>query len=176
MRSFYFRPHPILTLITLIGLAVLIKLGTWQKARLEWKTELLASVEAAANAAPLTSLADIETALNSGDFIEFRRVDIPAERLAMDAPFFVYTARNRDVSWRRFQIVQSLGQTIFADVGIVSDGQRDQVKVQPAAMQLIGYVRTAEWQEVPRSKSSPEKNRWFGFNPLAESHNWGTHD
>ena len=56
MRSFYFRPHPVLSLITLIGLVVLIKLGMWQKQRLEWKTELLASVEAAANAAPLTSL------------------------------------------------------------------------------------------------------------------------
>ena len=172
MRSFYFRPHPVLSLITLIGLVVLIKLGMWQKQRLEWKTELLASVEAAANAAPLTSLEQIETALENGDFTEFRRVDIPAELLAMDAPFFVYTARNRDVSWRRFQLAKSLGRIVFADVGLVSDALREKRRVEPQAIRLIGYVRTASKQETPRSQSSPERNRWFGFNPLPETHDW----
>ena len=172
MRSFYFRPHIVLTILTLIGLAVLMNLGFWQKQRLAWKTELLASVEAAVNAPPFESLSEIQTALSNNDFTEFRHVDIPAELLPMDAPFFVFTGRNRDISWRRFQLVQSFGQNIFADVGTVTDIARDKLSVQPAPIRLIGYVRTRDWQESSRTTSSPQSNRWFGFNPLPETHDW----
>ena len=172
MRAFYFRPHPLLSLLTLIGLAVLIKLGVWQKQRLEWKTELLASVEAAVNAPAFRTIDEIMIALEQEDFTEFRRVDISAELVEMDEPFFVYSAQNRDVSWRKFQLVRSFGHIIFADVGLVSDAQRDAVSIDPAAIRLVGYVRTAEWQEPPRTKSTPEANRWFGFNPLPQTDDW----
>jgi len=174
MRSFYFRPLPVLTLIAIIGLVILIKLGLWQKARLEWKTELLASVEAAAIAPPMTSLSDITDSLSSGDFTEFRRVDINAETLAMDVPFLVFTAQNRDVSWRKFQLINAESSVFFADMGVVSNAQRDATaKVTAEPVRLIGYVRTAEWQETPRSDSSPDANRWFGFNPLGGDNDWG---
>lgn len=172
MRSFYFRPQPVLTLITLIALVILIKLGLWQKARLEWKTELLASVEAAVNAPAMLSVDEIQTALSKDEFTEFRRVDIQAELAEMDAPYLVFTARNRDISWRRFQIAESMGHYIFADIGIVADSERGSIKVTPAPIRLIGYMRLAEWQETPKSDSSPEQNRWFGFNPMATTHDW----
>lgn len=172
MRSFYFRPHPILSLLTLLGLGLLIKLGVWQKQRLEWKTELLTSVDAAVNAPAFRTIDEIEVAINQKDFTEFRRVDISAELLPMDAPFFVYSAKNRDVSWRKFQLTRSFGKTVFADIGIVSDAQRKGVRIEPAPIRLVGYVRTAEWQDTPRTKSSPEANRWFGFNPMPSEHDW----
>lgn len=172
MSKIYFRPHPVLTLITVIGLAVLIKLGLWQHQRLAWKTELLASVEAAVNAPPLESVSEVKALLDAGDFTEFRRVDIPAQLSAMDAPFLVFTARNRDISWRRFQIAKAIGAYIFADIGTVADAQRGAVTVTSEPIRLIGYVRTAEWQESPQSDSTPDKNRWFGFNPLPQTHDW----
>jgi len=134
MRRFYFRPHLILSLLTLIALAVLLKLGFWQKDRLAWKTDLLAAVEVAAQAEPLTSTAEITRLMEAGEFVEFRRVDIKAETLPMESPYLVFTARNRDISWRQFN--------------------------------------TAERQGTPRSESSPESNRWFGFNPQPQTHDW----
>jgi len=174
VAKIYFRPHPVLTLITVIGLAVLIKLGLWQHQRLAWKTELLASVEAAVNAPPFLSIDEIQASLDKQDFTEFRRVDIPAQLVTMDAPFLVFTARNRDISWRRFQIAKGGDDYIFADVGTVADGQRGEVKVTADPIRLIGYVRTADWQETPQSDSTPDKNRWFGFNPSPDSHDWAT--
>jgi surfeit locus 1 family protein len=41
----HFRPLPGLTLASLVGLAILIALGTWQMQRLEWKTALIATME-----------------------------------------------------------------------------------------------------------------------------------
>lgn len=174
MRSFYFRPQPVLTLISLIGLSILIALGVWQKKRLAWKTDLLASVDVAANAVPLTSLAEIEAAFIGDGFIEFRRVDIPAELVEMDAPFYVFTARNRDISWRRFQVAKSMGGYVFADIGSVTDEARRTAPLVSGPVSLIGYVRSNEWQEKPQSESSPDKNRWFGFNPLPETHDWAS--
>jgi surfeit locus 1 family protein len=174
MRSFYFRPQPVLTLITVIALAILIKLGFWQKARLEWKTELLASVQAAAIAPPLTSSTEIMDGLASGEFIEFRRVDLKAKTAAMETPFLVFTARNRDISWRKFQLIKDGPTLFFADMGVVADDSRDDIpKITADSIRLIGYIRTAEWQEEPRSESSPKANRWFGFNPLPDENDWG---
>ncbi len=173
MRRFYFRPHIILSLITLVGLAILLKLGFWQKDRLAWKTELLAAVEAAAQAEPITSTAQITALLDDGAFAEFRRVDLKAQSLPIDAPFLVFTARNRDITWRVFQPVDSAGHIFFADTGLIADADRDgaaAITAQP--LRLIGYVRTAERQGSPRSESTPQANRWFGFNPMMERYDW----
>lgn len=172
MTRYYFKPQPILTVITLIGLIILVKLGLWQKQRLAWKTDLLASVEASVTAPPFQSFDAIATAIANDGFVEFRRVDISADLAPMEAPFFVFTGRNRDVSWRQFQIAQNRGHYAFADIDIVPDDARDEIKVKTGAIDLVGYVRTQTWQESPRTQSSPEANRWFGFNPMAETDDW----
>jgi surfeit locus 1 family protein len=56
-----FRPGLPATLCTIVALAILLGLGTWQVQRLQWKTELIDRVEAGFAAAPVTlaeSLAD----------------------------------------------------------------------------------------------------------------------
>jgi len=173
MRRFYFRPHLILSLLTLIALAVLLKLGFWQKDRLAWKTDLLAAVEVAARAEPLTPTAEITRLMEAGEFVEFRRVDIKAETLPMESPYLVFTARNRDISWRQFKLVRSGIDIFFAEIGLVADGAKTEVAaVSAEPVRLIGYIRTAERQGTPRSESSPESNRWFGFNPQPQTHDW----
>ena len=172
MSRFYFRPHPVLTFIALVGVIILVKLGFWQKQRLAWKTDLLASVEAAVTATPFSSFNEIVLAIENEDFVEFRRVDIPVDLPQMEAPIFVFTGRNRDVSWRQFQITQNMGRYAFADLDIVPDAARDQAEVKKGALRLVGYVRTQAWQEPPRTQSSPDANRWFGFNPMPETHDW----
>lgn len=173
MRAFYFRPHPVLTVITIAAFALLMKLGLWQKDRLGWKTELLAAVAAAAQAEPLTSSAEITQLLEADEFAEFRRVELQGETLPMSAPFLVFTARNRDKSWRPFKLVRSGGHIFFAEIGVLPDSDKAEVPAVPAApVQLTGYIRTAEWQGTPRSESSPETNRWFGFNPRPQTDDW----
>lgn len=41
----HFRPMPILTLFSLISLAILLWLGNWQLQRMQWKSDLLAQFE-----------------------------------------------------------------------------------------------------------------------------------
>jgi len=69
-----FRPMPVLTIIVAVMLAILISLGVWQYQRLQWKTDLLAEVEASVTAPPLTSLDDLDRAIAAGEPVDFRRI------------------------------------------------------------------------------------------------------
>ena len=71
-----FRPFAGLTLMTLIALAILLTLGTWQYNRLKWKTQLLADVEIASQSAPFTSYGAINRTKDAGAPIDFRRVSL----------------------------------------------------------------------------------------------------
>jgi len=167
---------PWLTVIVAICLAILISLGTWQYQRLQWKTALLAEVDAAAEATPFTSFADVQVALDAGEPVDFRRIEAKALGLLGDAGgYFVFTPVKRDISWRFFFPVVTDAGKVFIAGPIVSDKERDRYNSTADweyDTSVIGYVRLARKSPRGAAKSTPEKNRWFGFNPLPETHNW----
>ena len=180
MRIF-FKPMPWLTLLSCLSLTLLLKLGFWQKDRLAWKLDLLEQVELAANAEPITSLGDIQFALDNEEFVEFRRVYIEdvsyspaAGKCGELGTYYVFTARNRDETWRKFFLMEKGGVFFFSEIGLIS--QKDRMTQRPCvnlqSRHLIGYVRTHEWQDRPKVKSTPELNRWFAFNPMPETDDW----
>ncbi len=170
----YFRPMPVLTVVTAIALSMLVALGTWQYFRLQWKTKLLAEIEQVAEEPPFTSFAQIQTALENGEPIDFRRIGLTAEYVPMDAPFYVFSSGNLDVSWRVFLPVQQDNLRVFAALETVRDDQRSETPVMPTGVEALrGYVRLDRDLD-GHTKSTPTKNRWFGFNPLKDTHNWSS--
>jgi len=165
-----FRPLPGLTLITLIMLAILVRLGYWQSERLEWKTNLLAEIDQAANAAPLTSLAQISEKLKSKTPVDFRRFELAANYLSFDEPLRVYTSRTVGYGWRLFSPVAQNGQIVYAAGQIIDDGA-DVPSIMSRQTRLAGYVRIAR-DVKPRTRSTPSENRWYGFDPLPETDSW----
>lgn len=169
----HFRPFPGLTIFTLISLMILIGLGTWQYQRLQWKTAFLAEVEQAVSAAPMTSLAQVEQALEDGTPVDFSRIEIDAVPLAGQTPYLVYSRAKRELSWRPYVALQSGGIVIFAAMKPLPDDMRDSLPVVTAEpVSLAGYIRL--WRKRDRGvpDSTPDKNRWFGFNPLPDTHSW----
>ncbi len=168
-----FQPMPGLTIVTIIALAILIALGTWQYQRLQWKTAFLADIESVADAPPFTTLADVRAALDAGEPIDFRRIEVVTTPIEV-APFFVFTAAKRDISWRVFLPVNGGGQPVFAALNTISDTQKaDYTHALTGKSFLKGYVRAAQPRQRGETQSSPEKNRWFGFNSKPDTHNWG---
>ena len=166
-----FRPMPVLSMITLVMLSILIWLGTWQYQRLQWKTDLLADVETAVSAPPYLSLIEVFNDLNSDRPVDFRRIQLHAEHVAFEIPKRVFTAENRDVSWRLFSPVTADGVIVFGGFEIIADGSEVQGK-EPVKINIAGYVRRVRYDEKQHTQSSPDKNRWFGFNPMPDTHNW----
>lgn len=90
------------TILTLVGLAILLSLGTWQMQRLAWKEALIARVEAAAKAVPVP-LAKLQgfAALASNDLpddLQFRRVTL-AGTFDHANEFHVWSPGKRGPAW-----------------------------------------------------------------------------
>lgn len=166
----YFKPLPGLTFITLVMLSILLGLGTWQYKRLGWKTALLAEIDQAANAAPLTSLEDVTRAIADKEPIDFRRIEIAAEYVPFEQPLRVYQKREDDYGWRIFHPIRQGDYKTFAALDTIADGD-SYASPEATAVTLAGYVRIAR-DKKPRTKSTPEQNRWFGFDPLPETNSW----
>ncbi|WP_017931288.1 SURF1 family protein [Robiginitomaculum antarcticum] len=176
-----FRPMPGFTVLTLIMLAILISLGTWQYQRLQWKTDLLASIDAAADAAPFMSLSAVNTAIEDGDPVDFRRIEIvvtpiPAagESKIATPVFFVFTTQDKKTYWRVFYPVSSHGNGVYVAGPLIPDAQKLAYKLPNDPQESVtGYVRLHQTPGFGSPKSTPSQNRYFSFNPVPDELDWG---
>lgn len=167
---------PGLTSVTIMCVSILVGLGTWQYHRLQWKTSLLAEVEAAVTAAPLTSLQELEAAIAADEPVDFRRIGLTAFVESSAVPYLVYQSRQDGIYWRAFSPLTESGVTIYGGFGVVRDDKKDSYEISylPSGdVQLAGYVRKnhpmGRIEALVKSKASPEANRYFKFN---QSQNW----
>jgi len=166
----YFRPFPGLTVFTLIGVSILIALGTWQYQRWHWKTALLSEIENAVTAPAFTQISDVQSALNTGVPIDFRRIEVPLSSDVNAPVFFVYSPQKSALFWRPYMPVDIDGVRVFAAFDPVTDAGRDAFRPPELnTVSFAGYVRLARGKIRGQAKSTPSANRWFGFNPLQGS-------
>jgi len=177
MRGITFKPMPWLSVITVICTVILIALGVWQYQRLQWKTALLAEVELAVNAPPLTSLSELRAAIAKGEAVDFRRIEMEARRIDGAESKLVFYPQQGGIFWRGFTPVTNNNGAetaiIYAAMDIVEDKNRDIYKARPFE-KIVGYVRFAHAlgaiESRVKSKATAEKNRYFKFN---QTQDWG---
>lgn len=178
--SFKPRFHPMLglTIVTLIALAILISLGTWQYQRLGWKTDLIAQVEQAANAPAFDRFDAVADMLDGGAPIDFRRITVRG-KYSQDydgqvPSFHVFTPQDSAISWIPYRPFSDGTQTIFIAGQPVSDALKS-VTPQPESgpLYVAGYVRLARKAKSVALPNTPEANRWFSFNPEPDVLDWG---
>ena len=116
--SLQFKPMPWLSAITAICLAILISLGVWQYQRLHWKKALLAEVEAAVTAPPLSSLAELEASLAAGKPVDFRRIGFSAI-VDSGTSYLVYSSRSDGIYWRKFSPLEEGEHSFFGALGYI---------------------------------------------------------
>lgn len=168
---------PGLTVVTLICFAILISLGTWQYKRLLWKTDLLAQIEQAANAAPLTDLAQIDAELAAGKPLNFRRVALNGIFVAPSQnqghPFHLMRSDGKRYYWRLYQPYKVGSKFVY--VATNDFAAQDKAKPPQTLMgqsPVIGYVRLVQSANKFTPQSTPEQNRWFAFNGAPEILDW----
>lgn len=176
-----FRPYPGLTLFTVISLAILLWLGTWQYQRMGWKTDLLARIDAAAASPAFDSIDAVFEARAAGDPIDYRRINIsgPYVRAGNTGQgpgleFHVYKSKDGKTQWRIFRLLKTASGTgVFIAAELVSDGAKDIARpVSDAPLYISGYVRAYQKPSRFAAKSTPGANRWFSFNALRAETPW----
>jgi surfeit locus 1 family protein len=120
-----FRPLPGLTIATLIALAILIGLGTWQLQRRTEKHLMLAQIASRQNAAP----APLEILLPTGDYAAFRKATATGHFDNARESYVFSPRSDNDVSRNGFRVITPLtllgGDTILVDRGWVPKEKRD---------------------------------------------------
>ena len=172
--SLQFRPMPWLTVIVSVMFAILVSLGVWQYQRLQWKTALLAEVDASVTAPPLTSLDDLERAITAGEPVDFRRIAFISTPATGEPIYAVYHTQQGGIYWDLFQ---SYGSIFGRYDTVLEKDKPSGDTVSPAhvvADVLIGYIREdhpmGRVEGWLKSKPNPERNRWFKFNQTGD---WG---
>jgi surfeit locus 1 family protein len=150
------------SLMTLTGLIILIGLGVWQLQRLQWKTEIIATIEAqlALPASPLP------TGPIGADAWRFRKVTVEG-RFHHDKEIHMYAASS--VGKPGYLIITPLeradGSFVFFNRGWVPMDKRlpearpeGQIEGQ---VQLTGITRKPWPQNTFVADNEPEANIWF---------------
>jgi surfeit locus 1 family protein len=154
------------TLFAILGVILLVGLGTWQVQRLHWKEGLIAARAAAVTGPPVP----LPATLADAEHEEFRHVRLDGHFL--DAPEFHVHALSRqgeDGFHAVTPFALARGGTVLVDRGFVPDGG---VASPPAQRGTVtGLLRLAQGKPswfTPDNR--PDGNEWFYVDPAAMAH------
>ena len=154
-------------LIVLAALAILLGLGLWQLERLEWKENLIATLEQRVGAPPIPLPPPQAWPQLAQETSEFRRVTVEVEFLARPLSY-AYTAGSAlrpDLKTPGFFVFAparlASGEVVVVNVGYVPDRSHSW---RGGKTEITGYLR---WPEAPR---------WFVFETDAEGSIWYVRD
>ncbi len=158
-----FRPGFWPTAVTLAALSVLIGLGTWQLQRLEWKSALIAEMQARGVAAPIALPADpSDPSLEYtpvrliGQFLHEKELHVPARTHNGKVGLHIVTPLRLDD-----------GRTVFVNRGWVPPAKQDPATRAAGQVEglvtLDGAIRRGGWggMETFRPANQPDDNLWL---------------
>ncbi len=159
------RGFPVgLTIATVIGLAILIALGTWQVRRLAWKEDLLRRI-AALQSAAARPVEPVLSRLAHGEDVNFTRVVATCPGLAA-APFLeLYAIKDGQAGSRLISACRAPSlayRTLLVDRGFTPDSVDARPRVDPsdtAPTEVTGVLRTPDRRNLFSPANRPE--RWF---------------
>lgn len=108
----------VLTIVTLVALAILLALGTWQVQRLAWKEALIATIDGRVSATPLP-LAEVEKTAAAGEDFEYQPVATSGTYLHAKEQFF-FATHDGQSGWFVYTPLQMTdGRAVFVNRGFV---------------------------------------------------------
>ncbi|MEL7232163.1 MAG: SURF1 family cytochrome oxidase biogenesis protein [Pseudomonadota bacterium] len=158
-----FRPMPGLTVAALICLPILIGLGVWQYQRWQWKTDVLAEIDAAVTAPPLQGL---QALIDADGPLDFRRIQFDGTETGET---FLFYSPEGNIAWMPFRVVEAAGETALVGFPTIADGLKETASAPTMAGPRAGYVRRVRppgfLSRIIGTPDNPTDNRWFSINP-----------
>ncbi len=151
------------TLLSIVGLAVLLGLGTWQMRRLAWKDGLIAQIAERTKATPI-SLDEALQRAAAGKDIEYLRIRTDG-RWRHDKEQYLWTPEKSGPGWQVFTpLLTPSGTQLIVNRGFVADADRDRARrPEPGdtAIRLVGLLRRPEARAAFAPDNDPVRNRWY---------------
>lgn len=155
-----------ITIAALAALVVLVSLGFWQLARLEWKEDLIATLSARVDAPPVSLAEAVERARDAAAEADWLRVRVPGQFLT-GPELYVYATVDGRPGWRAVAPFRSeSGLVVLVDRGFVPDALYRvgaDVPLPPREPVVVtGLVRThGEGRSLFTPENEPGENRWY---------------
>ena len=143
-------------LLGLVGAGVLLSLGFWQVQRLEWKTQILAEIDARLVSEPV-ALPDTV----SSDADKYLPVTVAGRLLGGEA-LVLTSIKDLGAGYRviaAFEVAEN-NRKILIDLGFLADANR-KISRPTGPMEVVGNLHWPE--EVDRFTPEPELSRNFWF-------------
>jgi surfeit locus 1 family protein len=156
-----------LAILGLGGVAILVSLGLWQLRRLEWKTALLADIEARIAAAPAELPADPDPEAD-----RYLPVEVTGRTTGREIHVLVSTAQT-GAGYRVVAPLETGGRRILVDLGILPTEAKD----APRPGRQVTVAGNLHWPvEVDRFTPGPDRedNIWFARDVPAMAEALGT--
>ncbi|HYF55713.1 MAG TPA: SURF1 family protein [Salinarimonas sp.] len=163
-------------LATLMALAILLALGTWQLQRLAWKGDLIARIEARAFGEPGALPAEADWPRVSPEADEYRRVRLAGTFLHdREAQVHGLMSASRGQPVQGFYVLTPLrlpdGAHVIVNRGFVPTELRDPATRAagqvPGEVTMVGLLRRPEERGAFVPENEPARERWFTRDPLA---------
>ncbi|WP_043539269.1 SURF1 family cytochrome oxidase biogenesis protein [Salinarimonas rosea] len=152
---------------TLVSLAILIGLGTWQLQRLAWKEGVIARIEARAHGAPGEILPEAQWDTFSRDEQEYRRVAVTGSYRFEDevAVHGLLPGETRGQPLQGYYLLTPLeldtGAVVVVNRGFVPTPLVDEAARPAGALTVEGLVRASEERTPFVPENDPEAGQWF---------------
>jgi len=153
------------TVLSVLALAVLLGLGTWQMQRLAWKNNLIAQIEARVVAAPLPFTEALERA-RKGEDLEYTRVAVTGSFMP-GRESHLWVASTAGPGWHVYAPMATqggAGPVVIVNRGFVPDARR-QASARPEPglagdVTLIGLLRRSEVKATFTPDNDVARNIW----------------
>jgi len=159
-----FRPSPWLSLFSVIGLGILIGLGSWQLDRREWKLDLIATIEARIQAPPLGAIAPGDVAPAKIGLLEYRRTKVDGT-LYPDKELYLHAiGPNGAAGVHVISPVETKGGIVLLNRGFVPVALKDPAKRAAGQIQSVslnGVIRNDQNPGFFTPSNDPAGNAWF---------------
>lgn len=155
----------LLSAAALVGVVVLVGLGTWQLQRLSWKEALIERIATRLDAAPV----ELEAALKrqaAGEDVNFLKVKLRGTYDHSKAQYF-YTLKKGQLGWRALTPLspETGGAPVLIDRGFLPDAEKPlpaQTGAEP--VEVVGALRFDYLsQELFTPDNNPGTNSWYWF-------------
>ena len=153
------------TVVTLLGVALLAGLGTWQLQRLAWKQGLIERVETRAEAMPVPLTQALGLWRETED-VEYLRVDLEG-RFRHSGEQHLYSIVQGRPGWRVVTPFETVsGMWVMVDRGFVPPDFKA-AKTRPGG-QIEGVVKLTGLARAPGIRgqftpaNQPDENKWYG--------------
>lgn len=156
-----FAPGLLLTVVTVLALAVLIGLGTWQAQKIAPKTALLQQIEAGLNAEPAPLPVHLDDPLS----VEYRSFEFRGEVLS-DNPIRVFgtNLKGRPGYSLYLPVKHQFGRVVFVNFGWVPMELKTMPTLPAGQITVSGVLRTSAVAGSFTPPNSEDGKEWFTAN------------